>query len=103
MKPETARLMAAAATGIGTVSVWRWLDPEGWRPFGAILAYLWVILPAFLAYIMIQVLLMEFFGQRTKYGTVEEYLNPVGQRLDAIEAAINRLYDYVQEIDPELE
>ena len=103
MNPETARLLAVAGTGLGTGIIWRWLDPESWKHIGIILAYIWVIIPMHFAYILINVLLMDWFGKRTKSGGVEEYIKPLDRRLDNIEAAINRLHDYVQQIDPELE
>lgn len=48
-------------------------------------------------------MLMEWFGRRADDGRAEQYIDPVQARLDQMEAALNRLYDYVQEIDPELD
>lgn len=92
-------LLTAAGVGIA----WRTLDPEGWKPIGAILAYWWVIFPAWIAYAVIDATLMDWFGKRGADGKADEYVDPLQTRLDMIEAAINRLHDYVQEIDPELQ
>jgi hypothetical protein len=92
-------LLTAAGAGF----LWRALDPEGWKPFGAILAYWWVIFPAWLAFTVIDALLMGWFGRRKVDGKPEEYIDPTQARLDNIEAAINRLHNYVQELDPELQ
>lgn len=92
-------LIVAAGTGV----VWRTFDPEGWKPVGAILAYWWIIFPAWIAYAVVDAMLMEWFGRRAEDGRAEQYVNPVQARLDQIEAALNRLHEYVQEIDPQLE
>ncbi len=103
MRPDTARglsmFIVAAVAGI----VWRTLDPEGWKPIGAVFAYWWVIFPMWIAYAIIDAVLMEWFGKRTEDGRAEQYVDPIQSRLDHIEAAINRLHEYVQELDPELE
>ena len=102
MRPETSRQLGALIVGLTGGVVWRYLDPEGFKPFAALLAYWWVIFPAALAFIVTDVMLMEWFGQRTEDGKPREYVKPLDDRLDRIEAAINRLHDYVQEIDPDL-
>ncbi len=51
---------------------------------------------------MIDMMLMEWFGERNERGQTERYGDPAERRLEQIEAAINRLHDYVRDIDPEL-
>lgn len=102
MRPNTARSIAMVITVAATAWALRTYDPEAWKPVGAILAYSWVIIPAWVAYALIDAQLMEWFGNRTADGTKEVYIDPVTDRLDRIERAINRLYRYVQELDPEL-
>ena len=92
-------LLTAAGTGIA----WRMLDPQAWKPVGAFLAYGWVIFPAWITYAVIDATLMEWFGKRKADGKAEEYIDPTQKRLENIEAAINRLHSYVQELDPELQ
>lgn len=103
MRPHTARSLSMLIVAAGTGVVWRTLDLEGWKPVGAILAYWWIIFPAWIAYAVVDAMLMEWFGRRADDGRAEQYIDPVQARLDQMEAALNRLYDYVQEIDPELE
>lgn len=103
MRPDTARSLSLLVVAGGTGVVWRTLDPEGWKPVGAILAYWWIIFPAWIAYALVDSMLMEWFGRRSEDGRAELYVDPVQARLDRIEAAIDRLHDYVQELDPELE
>ncbi len=102
MRPETARSWSLLLTAMLVGIVWRYFGPEGWKPIGAILAYWWVIFPAWIAYIVIDVWLMDWFGQRAEDGKPQSYVDPVAARLDQMEAAINRLHEYVQELDPEL-
>jgi hypothetical protein len=103
MRPATARSISMTIVAASTGMIWRVLDPEGWKPVGALLAYWWVIVPAWIAYALFDIMLMEWFGRRGEDGQTEQYVDPLEVRLEAIEAAINRLHDYVQEIDPELE
>ena len=103
MRPATSRQLAVLLTAAGAGILWRMLDPDGWKPFGAILAYSWVIFPAWIAFAVVDAALMEWFGKRKADGAAEEYVDPTQARLDNIEAAINRLHDYVQELDPELQ
>lgn len=102
MRPTTARSLAALIVGGATLWLWRLLDPEGFQPIGAILAYAWLVFPASVAYIFVDVLLMEWFGARTAEGKAEAYVDPTQVRLERIERAIDRLHSYVQELDPEL-
>lgn len=102
MRPHTSRQLAMLATAVGVGIVWRTFDPEGWKPFGALLRYWWVIFPAWIAYAIVDHFLMEWFGKRTTDGKPEQYEDPIQKRLDGIEAAINRLHEYVQDIDPDL-
>lgn len=46
---------------------------------------------------------MEWFGKRDESGKINDFIDPTAKRLDEIEAAINRLHEYVQEIDPDLD
>ncbi|MBD8699289.1 hypothetical protein IFT54_05600 [Sphingomonas sp. CFBP 13714] len=102
LRPQNSRSFAIVIVAIVGSWIWRQVDPEGWAPVSAILGYWWIIFPAGIAYILIDVLLMEWFGKRTPEGVAETYVDPTQKRLDDIEAAIGRLHRYVQEIDPEL-
>lgn len=102
MRPATAKTFSIIITAGITGALIRTFDPQGWKPIGAVLAYAWVIIPAWFAYAVLDGFLMEWFGQRDENGNAEEYIDPTTRRLDNIEAAINRLHRYVQEIDPDL-
>ena len=102
MRPHTSRQLAMFITAAGVGIVWRTFDPEGWKPIGEILRYWWVIFPAWIAYAVVNGLLMLWFGKRDESGQPEQYVDPTERRLEQMEAAINRLHDYVQDIDPEL-
>lgn len=102
MRPATAKTFSIIIVAGVTGALIRTFDPEGWKPIGAVLAYAWVIFPAWIAYAIVDGLLMDWFGKRDANGKAEEYIDPTVRRLDNIEAAINRLHEYVQEIDPDL-
>ena len=102
MRPLTARQLAMLITAAGVGIVWRTIDPEGWRPIGAMLRYWWVIFPAWIAWAVIDYFLLKWFGKRDESGKAEQYVDPTERRFERIEAAINRLHDYVRDIDPEL-
>ena len=102
MRPHTSRQLAMFITAAGVGIAWRTFDPEGWRPIGQILRYWWVIFPAWIAYAVIDTMLMEWFGRRSESGQTEQYVDPTEQRFEQVEAAFNRLHEYVQDIDPEL-
>ena len=103
LDPKSSRQLAIMLTGGGTAIIWSIIDPEGWEPFVKILAFWWVFVPIFIAKVVIDQALMSWFGRRKANGDIEEYVDQKQERLDRIEAAINRLHDYVQEIDPDLE
>jgi len=102
MRPHTSRQVAMLITAAGVGIIWRTFDPEGWRPIGQILRFWWVIFPAWIAYAVIDAILMEWFGKRNERGQTEQYVDPAERRIEEIEAAINRLHDYVRDIDPVL-
>ncbi|WP_157105655.1 hypothetical protein [Sphingomonas sp. TDK1] len=102
MRPETARSLAIMVTAAGTAWSLRTYDPGAWKPLGAILAYWWAIIPAWIVYVVIEIQLMRWLGATTEEGKPEVYVDPVERRLDNIEAAINRLHRYAQGLDPEL-
>lgn len=101
-RPHNSRQLAMLITATGAGIVWRTIDPEGWKPIGAILRYWWVIFPAWIAYAVVDHFVMDWFGKRDESGKAEQYVNPTERRIDQIEAAINRLHDYVHEIDPDM-
>ena len=102
MQPETSRQLSILIVAAGVGIVWRTFDPEGWKPIGQILRYWWVIFPAFISYSVINAKLMEWFGKRDESGKIEQFVEPTERRFEQIEAAINRLHEYVQDIDPDL-
>jgi len=102
MGPHTSRQVAMLITAAGTGIIWRTLDPEGWKPIGQILQYSWVIFPAWIAYAIIDSILMSWFGKHDENGKPEKYIDRTEQRFEQVEAAIDRLYTYVQDIDPDL-
>jgi hypothetical protein len=102
MRPDTSQQLAIIITAASVGIVLRTFDPEGWKPIGQILRYWWVIFPALISYFVINVILMKWFGKRDESGKTEQYVDPTERRFEQLEAAINRLHNYVQDIDPEL-
>jgi hypothetical protein len=103
MRSSTSKRIALITTMIAVPVAWKAIDPESWAIYVSFFSFIWVILLAAISYFVLDLALMSVFGRRKANGQIESHQDPLQARLERIETAIDRLYSYVQELDPELE